>query len=120
MKATDHSQAEQPSRRPAVATNHQTRPATQTTFADNRPAFIAQRRLADAINTSPFVVAQREQLTSMFGAAAQHRTVTQSPPAQSASRQSVGGAHANDGSNAIDNTQATVQRLIGFEVEYQV
>ena len=38
---------------------------------DNRPEAVAQRRLAEAIHTSPHMAAQRQQLCGMFGEAAQ-------------------------------------------------
>jgi len=49
-----------------------TRPAAHA-LADHGPAAPLQRKLSDAIANSPFVVAQRQRLASMFGAAAQKK-----------------------------------------------
>ncbi len=53
------------------------RPASAPAFVDNRPETIAQRKLADTIDNSPTMVAQRMQLGSWFGEAAQLKARTE-------------------------------------------
>jgi hypothetical protein len=123
VKASTRSQADRPSQRPAAEADHGVRSAVPAAFVDNRPGSIAQRELADAIHNSPYVVAQRQRLRSLFGAAAQRRGVEDKDPQPeplAAPRHPVRVAQEMGSSNTSSNAQAPVQRLIGFEVEYQV
>src|ERR1700678_361265 len=52
---------------PSVETATVWHDSSQPTFADNRPESIAQRKLADAMDNHPFVVAQRQRLNGIFG-----------------------------------------------------
>jgi hypothetical protein len=56
---------------------------------DNRPEAVAQRRLAESIHTGPDMVAQRRQLRSLFGEAAQLKDTADEPEFQS-SAESIG------------------------------
>lgn len=56
-----------------VATRPTAQRAASATLTDHRPAAVAQRKLAESIAQSPFVVAQRKQLAGMFGAAVQKK-----------------------------------------------
>ena len=72
MKQVVTGQSDRPHRSPAAA-RIPSRSSTTTSVActDNRPEAIAQRKLADAIGHSPYMVSQRQQLRGMFGEAAQ-------------------------------------------------
>lgn len=48
--------------------------AQQRDLVDNRPATVAQRKLAELLNTSPRVVAQRQKIDGLFGEVAQRKT----------------------------------------------
>lgn len=71
MKAAQPHQSEQPSRRAAAEPARVALAPVEVSFIDNRPEAIAQRRLADVIHHSPYMVAQRQQLHGLFGKAAQ-------------------------------------------------
>ncbi len=72
MKQAVTGQSDRPHRSPASALiPSQSFTTTSIACTDNRPEAIAQRKLADAIYHSPFMVAQRQQLRDLFGEAAQ-------------------------------------------------
>lgn len=77
MKTTIHSHPERQARREAAEADPQPRRARPAAFVDNRPEAIAQRQLADAIDTSPYMVAQRQRLHGLFGESAPPRHQTQ-------------------------------------------
>lgn len=67
MERARQSQSDQPHARTAAGRVSQ--PSVAATFVDIRPQAIAQRQLADAIHSSPYIAAQRTQIRSAFGAA---------------------------------------------------
>lgn len=71
MKATAQLTTDQPSHRSAAESHRPLQETTGSAILDNRPEAVAQRRLADTIHNSPVMVAQRRQLRSLFGEAAQ-------------------------------------------------
>jgi Domain of unknown function (DUF4157) len=72
MKQTAKVQSSAPERSSAAARGARgSSTPTSAELMDNRPEAIAQRRLVEAIHTSPAMVAQRQQLRGMFGEVAQ-------------------------------------------------
>ena len=108
MKTTARAKADPPALRPAAAVARGHAAARPSAVADDRRESIAQREKGDDLASSPYVVAQRQRFQSMFGA----RVKRQGWPDQ--------GNEPARHLSATGHAQAPVQRLIGFEVEYQV
>ena len=70
MKATPEQKPAQQTR-PAAELERDARSNADTLLADHRPETMSQRALIETIHTSPHMVAQRQQLRSIFGEGAQ-------------------------------------------------
>lgn len=71
MNRVGHVYRDDASHRSATDSHRPSRETKGVAMVDNRPEAIARRQLADAIDHSPYMVAQRQQLRGMFGEAAQ-------------------------------------------------
>jgi Domain of unknown function (DUF4157) len=71
MKTTAHLQTDQPSHRTATEFNRPLQKTKGSAIIDNRSEAVAQRKQAEAIHNSSYMVARRQQLRGMFGAVAQ-------------------------------------------------
>ena len=71
-------------------------------FVDNRPEAIIQRKLVDAINHSPYMVAQRQRINGMFGSAVQLKETVVKP----------------NHTGLPDNLKSSIESLSGISLDH--
>lgn len=116
MKPRVKSPSDQEHRRPAA--ERTSRPSSGIIVVDHRPEAIAQRKLADAIHHSPYKVAQRKQLRSMFGEAAQLKGGLEEEELQMKTEApSASSVQGTNNTGLPDNLKSGIESLSGIAMD---